>query len=113
MTSPRSRTFTIAASGLAVFLVCFLVFALQARSAREHAALAAVPASAAPRPVLQRRVIVRRVVVHVRPAREADDGGAATPARTVVTTSAPPATSAPAPAPAPAPATPPLVTRTS
>jgi hypothetical protein len=109
MTSARPRGFAIVAAGLGVFLVCFLLFALQARSAHRQA-LAAVPDAAAPQRVLQRRVVVRTIVVHLRPAGE--EGSRAIPVRvTVPATPAPVSTTHVAPAPAAAPA--PLVTRTS
>ena len=99
---------------LAAFAVVLALLVVQMRVGRDPVlgARRAAEVAAAPRRVLVRRVIVKRVVVDE--VRDAEDGGASGPRRTVVVVPRPSApAAAPAPAPAPAPATAPLVTKTS
>ena len=112
---PRRRPspLPVMATALAAFLATLTFLGAQLRSGHDPALGAQVSAPAPAKRVLVRRVIKRKVVVTVKPAREADDGGAssAPAAAPQVSQSSSAPAAAPAPA-APAPA-PPVATRSS
>jgi hypothetical protein len=102
----RPGVLAVGGWSLAAFAVVLALLVAQMRVGRDPAlgARPAAVAAAAPR-----RVIVKRIVVDE--VRDAEDGGATAPARTVVLV--PQRTAAPVPVPVPAPAPAPLVTKTS
>jgi hypothetical protein len=99
MTKPSP--FPVVASAVAGFLAVFGFLGVQLRTGHDPALGAVAKAPPQPKRVLVKRLIKRKVVVTIKPAPEADGGGAVVGSAPSVSTTAPAATPAPAPAPAP------------